>query len=322
MSRPASRSCTLVRCILAVAGLLVRLAHADDAPLAPGEIVVADRGGSGVAGALYRLPLDGPPRRIATSEPLAMPSGVAVDADGTLVVAEARADEPGRIVRVDAATGGVTTLADGWPLLTPIGVAIDAGGDVLIADLDAGSRIDFPRGSLAGTGAIYRLPRGTTVPVLVSIDCCRWNAAAVTPTPTGELAVVDLGFRVFEGDGALVLVDPTTGVQHPIATSIPLLDPSGVVAEPTGVLLVTEATNPQPGNAAVLAVEPHTGTVTVLATGAPIVDPRGIAFTATGDVVVADSAARAVYRVAMPDRHVDVLATVPLVSPWGIAVAP
>lgn len=308
--------------VLAVAGLLAALARADDVPLAPGEIVVADRGGSGVAGALYRLGPDGPPRRIATSEPLAMPSGVAVDADGTLVVAETRADEPGRIVRVDPATGGVETLADGWPLVAPLGVALDARGDVLVADLDAGSRLDFPRGSLAGTGALYRLARGTMVPVLVSIDCCRWNAAAVAPTPTGDLAVVDLGFRVFEGDGALVLVDPTTGVQRPIATSIRLLDPSGVVAEPTGALLVTEATNPQPGNAAILAVEPRTGTVTVLATGAPIVDPRGIALTSTGDVVVADSAARAVYRVTMSDRHVDVLATAPLTSPWGIAVAP
>src|SRR5262249_46516758 len=132
-----------------------------------------------------------------------------------------------------------------------------------------------------------------------------------------------LGFRVFEGDGALVLVDATTGVQRPIATSVRLLDPSGVVAEPTGSLLVTDATNPQVGIAAVLAVEPRTGTVTALASGHPLVDPRGIAFTATGDLVVADSAARAVYRIARPDRHVDVLAaSPPLTSPWGVAVAP
>jgi sugar lactone lactonase YvrE len=207
--------------------------------------------------------------------------------------------------------------------MTPIGVAIEPSGDVVVADLDAGSRLDFPRGSLAGTGALYRLPRATGVPAVLSLDCCRWNAAAVTPTPGGELAVVDLGFRVFEGDGALVLVDATTGAQRAIATSIPLLDPSGVVAEATGTLLVTEATNPQVGTAAILAVEPRTGTVTVLASGHPIVDPRGIAVDAGGDLVVADSAARAVYRIAQPDRHVDVLAAAPpLTTPWGVAVVP
>jgi hypothetical protein len=62
--------------------------------------------------------------------------------------------------------------------------------------------------------------------------------------------------------------------------------------------------------------------VTTVATGHPIVDPRGIALDARGDLVVADSAARAVYRITMPDRHVDVLATSPLVTPWGVAVVP
>ncbi len=317
-----SRRRDVRRLVAAAVALLAATGRADDVPLVSGEIVIADRGGSGIAGALYRLPPGGMPRPIATSEPLGMPSGVAVDRDGTLVVADARADEPGRIVRVDPATGAVVPLASGWPLITPFGVALEESGDVLVADLDAGSRLDFPRGSLAGTGALYRIPRATGVPALLSLDCCRWNAAALTSTPTGELAVVDLGFRVFEGDGALTLVDPTTGVQRAIATSIQLLDPSGIVAEPTGTLLVTEATNPQVGNAAILAVEPHTGTVTTLATGHPIADPRGIAIDATGDLIVADSAARAIYRITRPDRHLEVLATTPLFSPWGVAIAP
>jgi len=301
---------------------LAASARADDVTLAPGEIVIADHGGRGVAGALYRMLPGGAPRAIATSEPLAMPTAVVIDRDGTLVVAELRLDEPGRIVRVDPASGAVVVIADGWPLLTPVGVAFDAGGDVLVADLDAGSRLDFPRGSLAGTGAIYRIPRATGVAAVLSHDCCRWNASAVTPTATDELAVVDMGFSVFQGDGALALVDPTTGVQRPIATSVPLLDPAGVVPGPAGTLFVTEATNPQMGNGAILAVEPSTGTVTVLSTGAPIVDPRAIAVTADGDVVVADSGAVAVYRVTLPERTLEVLAAgEPLVRPYGVAVA-
>jgi DNA-binding beta-propeller fold protein YncE len=291
--------------------------------LAPGEIVIADRGGAGVSGALYRLVAGGVPRAIATTEPLLKPTAVAIDRDGTLVVADLRRlDEPGRVVRVDPVSGAVTSLADGWPLLSPIGVAIDGAGDVLVADPDAGSRLDFARGSLAGTGAIYRIPHTIGAAVLLALDCCRWNASDVAITPTGELAVVDLGFAVFSGDGTLTLVDPRTGVQRAVATSIPLLDPSGIATGANGALIVTEATNPQSGNAAVLSIEPITGTVTSLATGAPITDPRGIDTTPAGDVVIADSAARMVYRIDLPERTLTVLAQgAPFVVPWDVAVA-
>jgi DNA-binding beta-propeller fold protein YncE len=297
------------------------LARADDVPLAPGEIVIADNGGRGFAGALHRLPAGGVPRPIATTEPLAIPTAVVIDRDGTLVVGEIRRDAPGRIIRVDPRSGAVDVLADGWPLLTPMGLAIDERGDVLVADLDAGSRLDFPRGSLAGSGAVYRLPRGGT-PMLLSQDCCRWNASGLAVTPSGALAVVDMGFQVFEGEGSLTLVDAMTGVQRTIATDRMLLDPAGIVAGGSGTLYLTDATNPQPGPGAILAVEPATGTTVALSTGAPITDPRGIALTADGDLVVADSAAGAVYRIALPERDFTVLAQGdPLVRPFGIAVA-
>jgi sugar lactone lactonase YvrE len=292
-------------------------------PLVPGELVIADRGGQMVGGALYRLAPGGVPRRIETCEPLFVPTAVAIDGDGTLVVADIQLDRPGRVVRVDPASGAVTVIADGWPLITPSDVVLDARGDVLVADLDAGSRLDFPTGSLAGTGAVYRIARETGVATLVALDCCRWNASALAPTPRGEIAVVDLGFSVFTGDGALALIDPATGVQRAIATSVPLLDPSGIVAEASGTLLVTEATNPQSGFAAVLAIEPRTGTVTTISSGAPITDPRGLAVTREGDLVVADSEARAVYRIGMPDHFLEVLAQgAPLQSPYDVAVAP
>jgi DNA-binding beta-propeller fold protein YncE len=99
-------------------------------------------------------------------------------------------------------------------------------------------------------------------------------------------------------------------------------DPSGIATGADGALIVTEATNPQPGNAAVLSIEPITGTVTSLATGAPITDPRGIDTTPAGDVVIADSAARMVYRIDLPERTLTVLAQgAPFVVPSDVAVA-
>jgi hypothetical protein len=283
--------------------------------------VVADHGGRGIAGALHRFTPGSPPRPIATSERLARPTAVAIDRDRTLVVAELRPNEPGRIVRVDPTSGAVVTIADGWPLLTPVGVVVDDAGDLVVADLDAGSRLDFPRGSLAGMGAIYRVARTTGVPTLLSHDCCRWNASGLAPTATGELAVVDMGFKVFTGDGALTLVDPVSGVQRTVATSRPLLDPAGIATDATGTLFVTDATNPQVGNAALLAVEPRSGAVTVLSTGAPITDPRALALGPDGDVVIVDSGVPAVYRIVLPERTLEVLASGdPLVVPYGVAV--
>jgi sugar lactone lactonase YvrE len=309
---------------LAVACLAAALPAAAAPPLAPGDLVVADRGANVRQGRLYRLAADATGLEVVeTSEPLVMPTAVVVDGDGTLVVADLRLDEPGRIVRVDPATGAVTTIADGWPLLVPVAVAIGAAGDVLVADLDAGRRLDFPSGSLAGTGAVYRIPRASGVPEVLSHDCCPWNASALALIGPDRLVVADMGFMVFAGDGALALVDATSGIQQPLPTSVPLLDPSGIAVGPMGTLVVTEATNPQTGPGTVLAIDPRTGTVAILGQRAPITDPRAVATTPDGDLVVADSAARAVYRIALPERTLDVLvAGDPLVAPWGVAVAP
>jgi sugar lactone lactonase YvrE len=294
---------------------------AAEPPLGPGELVIADRGGQGIAAALYRLSPGGTPRRIETSEPLVLATAVAIDRDGTLVVADVRLDEPGRVVRVDPTSGALTTIADGWrssrrtrssstsvaTCWSPIWTA-----DRASTSCPAVSPAPAPSTGSGGTRASHRCSRSTAVAGMPARSRRR---------PTGDLAVVDLGFSVFTGDGALTLVDATTGVQRTIATSTPLLDPSGIVVEAAGTMLVTEATNPQPGNAAVLAIEPRTGTVTTISTGAPIADPRGLAITNDGDLVVADSGAHAVYRIAMPDHFLEILAEgPPLRNPWGIAV--
>ena len=79
--------------------------------------VITDASARHIGGALYRVVPGGALRRIVTTAPLAIPKGVAIDRDGTLVVAEFRPGEPGRILRIDPATGVVTVLVDGWPLL-------------------------------------------------------------------------------------------------------------------------------------------------------------------------------------------------------------
>jgi uncharacterized repeat protein (TIGR01451 family) len=83
----------------------------------------------------------------ATSAELAVPNGVAVDADGNLYIADM---DNYRVRGVNAATGVITTLAgngksgysgDGRPATTaelhfPAGVAVDMAGNLYIADMD------------------------------------------------------------------------------------------------------------------------------------------------------------------------------------------
>ena len=146
---------------------------------AGGSIYVADAGNHRV----WRIdPSTGEPESLAgTGEPgyggdggpasealLDSPGGLAVDAGGSIYVADSGNH---RVRRIDAATGGIETLAgtgepgyggDGGPasealLDSPGGLAVDAAGNVYVAD--AGNhrvrRIDATTGgieSLAGTG--------------------------------------------------------------------------------------------------------------------------------------------------------------------------
>jgi hypothetical protein len=285
--------------------------RARDDALAPGEIVVADNGGRGFAGALTAAH-----RRRARAIERAAARHPDRSRDRPRRHARRRRDPSRRAGphrRVDPRRRHGRT-ADGWPP-SPMGVAIDDRGDVLVADLDAGSRLTS-RGSLAGTGAIYRLRAAAR-------RCCSARIAAAGT----QALMAGAGSRSSTwasrcSRATLTVVDATIGVQRPIATS-GHCSIRRHRADALGTLYVTDATNPQIGPGAILAVEPRSGETTLLSSGAPITDPRGIALTAAGDLVVADSAAVAVYRIGFPERTFTVLAQGdPLVRPFGIAVAP
>ena len=69
--------------------------------------------------------------RPALASGLVTPTGLAVDSVGNIYVAEAYR---GRVRKVDAATGTVTTIATGLNLNNPAGLAVDPTGNVYIGD--------------------------------------------------------------------------------------------------------------------------------------------------------------------------------------------
>jgi sugar lactone lactonase YvrE len=104
---------------------------------------VAGSGAEGYSG-------DGGP---ATAAALDLPDGVAVDGNGNLFISDGVASANGRIRRVDATTGVITTIVSGLP--SPSAVAADAIGNVLISANARVFRFDSVTGNLitvAGNG--------------------------------------------------------------------------------------------------------------------------------------------------------------------------
>ncbi len=82
--------------------------------------------------ALYRLPQGqaGPPQRLATGTAFSSPHGLAVAADGAVLVSDT---DNGRILRVDTGSGAVTTFAE---LAHPRGIDVASDGSVYVVAAD------------------------------------------------------------------------------------------------------------------------------------------------------------------------------------------
>lgn len=86
------------------------------------------------------------------------PGGIALDALGRILVADAFGAFAGRIIRVDPGTGSQTTISSGGSLVDPFDVALDAAGQILVADASA----------FGGGGGIIRVDPGAGVQTTVS----------------------------------------------------------------------------------------------------------------------------------------------------------
>ncbi len=268
--------------------------------------VVAGNGKSGFSGD------DGP----ATSASLASPSGVAVDTDGSVFIAD-RGNH--RIRRVDAATGTITTAAGngqsgfsgdsgpatGASLASPNGVAVDRLGNLFIADtgnhrirrvaaatgiittVAGNGQSDFSGDSGPATGASLASPSG----VAVDTD--------------GNLSIADTGNhrirRVDAASGAITTLAGGRGLgfggDGGPATSASLASPSGVAVDADGNVFIADTSNHR-----IRRVDAASGIITTVAgsgsaglagdggsaTLASLADPSGVAVDNDRNFFIAD----------------------------------
>jgi hypothetical protein len=259
---------------------------------------VAGTGSRGLSG-------DGGP---ATAAEIAAPTGVAVTADGSFLIADRgnhrvrRVSPAGIITTVAGTTSGLS--GDGGPataaqLAAPTGVAVTPDGGYLIADQN-NHRVR----RVSSTGTITTVAGST---LGMSGDGGPATAAQLA-APSGVAATPDGGFLIADQNNQRVRYVSPTGTITTVAgttvglsgdggpaTAAQLSFPFGVAVTADGGFLITDR-----GNHRVRRVSP-TGTITTVAgtsigpagdggpaTAAQLNSPMGVAVTADGGFLIAD----------------------------------
>ena len=211
------------------------------------------------------------------------PSGIAVEADGSVLIADLSAFPQGNggVIRVDPVTGTRTTLsrngspAGGPAFDGPMDIAVADNGDIYVAntfgntiikvDPVTGARTLVSRNNNPAGGPSFGWPWGMTI------------------APDGDILISDSS--AFGGDGGIIRVDPATGARSTLSSNTspaggPSFDhPGDLIVDQCGHILLTDS-----GAEAIYQVDLTTGARTTVSdntsAGSPAYAwPMGIAAT-------------------------------------------
>ncbi|MFI7690050.1 hypothetical protein ACIBQ6_13320 [Nonomuraea sp. NPDC049655] len=253
-----------------------RLALTAVTRLPPGTILLADRDTAGVdgesAGGVIRVdPTTGQQGRLFGGRHIAGPSGVAIEAEGTILVV--RENE---LVRLDLLTGQPSVVASGDPLgRFHVGLAIEDDGQILLTHTGR-------RGH--GKGELVRVRPDTGESTVLTESRCDFAGLALEAD--GTILVVEQGMSP-DKPRDLLRVDRHTGHPTVLTTFDPPCRPVGLAVEPDGQILITDALSAD-GTGSLIRFNPTTMNKTVLSTGQLFRAPWGIAVESTGSILVSD----------------------------------
>jgi DNA-binding beta-propeller fold protein YncE len=167
---------------------------------------------------------------------------------------------------------GTATAAPGDPYVVYAANSFASGAVILRADPASGSLVEVSRNGPQGT--LFRRPYDLAVEA------------------DGSLVVADLGVPNAR-DGAVIRVDPLTGVQSLVSSGGEFYDPAGIAVAPDGQLYVVDNRAPD-DDGAVIKVDPRSGAQTLVTErsdlpGRDQLDlPFGIAIERDGSLVVSN----------------------------------
>jgi hypothetical protein len=150
------------------------------------------------------------------------PSGIALEADGDILVAdpEAFADFSGGVIRVDPATGAQTTVSSSGSFANPFAVAVEANGGILVADPSA----------FGDSGAVIRVDPASGAQTTVSRGSSFVGPVGVAVESGGDIVVAN--FAGLGGSGRVIRVDPVSGAQTTVSSGGLLVNPFGIAVVP------------------------------------------------------------------------------------------
>ena len=188
------------------------------------------------------------------SPPFASPWGVAIDANGDILITNVGTccyGQSGSVIRIDRGTKMPTVVSTGGAFFDPTGITTEANGIILVADFNARTlfRVD-PAGDAGTPGGAQTqfvhdafLPNGS--PYDVAIDS------------NGSIFVVDMNGGNLRG--RIWHIDPGTGVAEVIAADENFDQPTAIDIEANGSVLVADYTLGR-----LTRINPVTGELTVL----------------------------------------------------------
>lgn len=289
--------------------------------LRPGDIVVADNGGTGPGGPgrILRIdPVSGVQDVVSWGGSLVDPNDLALEASGTIV-----AVDPGAraVIRVNPTDGAQTVLSSGGLFVTPVGISLDGGGAILVTDF----------GGSGWNGGVIRVDPVTGAQSWISTGGSWVDPThAVVERTSGKLLVVDAndgwGGPVV-ASGALVRVDPVSGDRALVVNGGLFVHPERIALGSPGYAYITERPI-DGGTPRVLRVDLANGAQAIVSSGGRLVDPAGIAVEPSGSILIVDYGARQIVRIDPRDGTQALVSENRAVQGWnlqfpsGIAVVP
>jgi Ca2+-binding RTX toxin-like protein len=206
---------------------------------ASGSLLVADPGASGGRGAVIAVdPANGQQSLVSdnlVSSPglFANPSGIAVERDGTILVADPDSPAPasgtdGAIIAVDPVTGAQRLVTNNDASQAdlfgdPLGIAIETPGTLLVANASP---------TPAANGVVL-VNRSSGQQYGLATEGMFTTPTGIAEDLDGRAVVADSG--AFGGTGGVIRVDPATGTQ--VAISGNPNSPGALFVDPTGILV-------------------------------------------------------------------------------------
>ena len=231
-----------------------------------------------------------PPTPVAFTEP----TSIDLEPAGTLLLVE---NNPGRVLRLDPASGRITVLV---PSVLKAYAIVRAPSGVIFFSAD---------------NTLRRLDANGTLTTLPNIDA---QIGPVAAAPNGDVYFTNGTqiFRLAEGAGTPVRIAGTGveggGGDGGAAVNAQFSSPHGLAIAADGAVLVCDT-----GNNRIRRIDPATGVITALA---QVGSPRGIDIAADGTIYVVDSVEKRLLRLSPSGARIGFLGAA-FGDPYDVEVA-